>query len=121
MFGSVFFVICIACLYFQVHKRIAHLLLQLENGEISEDESELDEDNFTIFEDVEFAATSWKDNKQVLLLSTYVGVEPIGHYSRYNKKKTKKERSYTLPESHTRIQCSHGRCGYKGQVLIEFE
>ena len=33
-------------------------------------------ENVATFEGIEFSAISWKDNKQVLLLSTYVGDKP---------------------------------------------
>lgn len=52
----------------------------------------------TFFEGVEFAATSWKDNKQVLLLSTYVGAEPVGAINRYDKK-LKKSVSISCPKA----------------------
>lgn len=43
-------------------------------------------ENVASHEGHEFSATSWKDNKQVLLLSTYVGVEPADTITRYEKK-----------------------------------
>ncbi|XP_052756520.1 piggyBac transposable element-derived protein 4-like [Galleria mellonella] len=39
---------------------------------------------------VDFSATAWKDNKVVTLLSTYVGAEPVGKVSRYDKKAKQK-------------------------------
>ena len=39
---------------------------------------------------VDFSATAWKDNKVVTLLSTYVGAEPVGKVSRYDKKTKQK-------------------------------
>ncbi|CAK1587806.1 unnamed protein product [Parnassius mnemosyne] len=47
------------------------------------------DENVASLDGVEFAATSWKDNKQVLLLSTYVGANPVGTISRYDKKQKK--------------------------------
>ncbi|CAG4931279.1 unnamed protein product [Parnassius apollo] len=44
------------------------------------------DENVASLDGVEFAATSWKDNKQVLLLSTYVGADPVGTIGRYDKK-----------------------------------
>lgn len=38
------------------------------------------------FEGIEFSATSWKDNKQVLLLSTCVGAELAETITGYEKK-----------------------------------
>lgn len=43
-------------------------------------------ENVASYEGQEFSATSWKDNKQVLLLSTYVGAEPADTITRYEKK-----------------------------------
>lgn len=43
-------------------------------------------ENVASHEGHEFSATSWKDNKQVLLLSTYVGAEPADTITRYEKK-----------------------------------
>lgn len=43
-------------------------------------------ENVATFEGMDFSATSWKDNKQVLLLSTYVGCEPAESITRYDKK-----------------------------------
>lgn len=43
-------------------------------------------ENVATFDGIEFSATSWKDNKQVLLLSTYVGSEPAETITRYDKK-----------------------------------
>ncbi|GBP51057.1 Chimeric ERCC6-PGBD3 protein [Eumeta japonica] len=39
---------------------------------------------------VDFLATVWKDNKVVTLLSTYVGAEPVGKVSKYDKKAKQK-------------------------------
>lgn len=47
------------------------------------------DENVTAFDGVEFSATSWKDNKQVLLLSAYVGSEPLNTVKRYDKKQKK--------------------------------
>lgn len=44
------------------------------------------EENVTTFEGVDFSAVSWKDNKQVLLLSTFVGAEPASTITRYDKR-----------------------------------
>lgn len=35
---------------------------------------------------VDFSATVWKDNKVVTLSSTYIGAEPAGKVTRYDKK-----------------------------------
>lgn len=43
-------------------------------------------ENVASYEGQELSATSWKDNKQVLLLSTYVGAEPADTITRYEKK-----------------------------------
>lgn len=43
-------------------------------------------ENVASFDGIDFSATSWKDNKQVLLLSTYVGAEPAETITRYEKK-----------------------------------
>lgn len=43
-------------------------------------------ENVASHEGLELSATSWKDNKQVLLLSTYVGAEPADTITRYEKK-----------------------------------
>ncbi|GBP28452.1 PiggyBac transposable element-derived protein 4 [Eumeta japonica] len=43
-------------------------------------------ENVASFEGMDFSATSWKDNKQVLLLSIYVGCEPAESITRYDKK-----------------------------------
>lgn len=43
-------------------------------------------ENITTYEGLDLAATSWKDNKQVLLLSTYVGSQPIENIDRFDKK-----------------------------------
>lgn len=42
--------------------------------------------NVTHYNGLDLAATSWKDNKQVLLLSTYVGAEPVKSIKRFDKK-----------------------------------
>lgn len=39
---------------------------------------------------VDIASVSWKDNKQVVLLSTYVGAEPVESIERYDKAEKKK-------------------------------
>ncbi|CAF4889854.1 unnamed protein product [Pieris macdunnoughi] len=39
-------------------------------------------ENLTSIDDVEITAVSWKDNKQVILASTYVGAEPVGEIER---------------------------------------
>ncbi|CAF4946857.1 unnamed protein product [Pieris macdunnoughi] len=44
----------------------------------------------TNVEDVEITAVSWKDNKQVILTSTYVGAEPVEKIERYDKKEKRK-------------------------------
>lgn len=43
-------------------------------------------ENVATFKGMDFSATSWKDNKQVLLLSTYVDCEPVDTITRYDKK-----------------------------------
>lgn len=48
------------------------------------------EENTASVDGVDFSAVSWKDNKQVTLLSTYVGAEPVGSIERYDKKEKKK-------------------------------
>ncbi|XP_061728471.1 LOW QUALITY PROTEIN: piggyBac transposable element-derived protein 4-like [Cydia pomonella] len=45
----------------------------------------------TTHDEIDMTAVSWKDNKQVILLSTYVGATPVGTIERYDKnEKTKK-------------------------------
>ncbi|KAH9631151.1 hypothetical protein HF086_001086 [Spodoptera exigua] len=44
------------------------------------------EEQVAIYEGVDISVTCWKDNKQVVLASTYVGAEPAGSVSRYDKK-----------------------------------
>lgn len=39
---------------------------------------------------VDMTAISWKDNKQVVLLSTYVGADPVGVIERFDKKMKKR-------------------------------
>lgn len=46
-------------------------------------------ENVATYEGVDFAAVSWKDNKPVTLLSTYVGSEPVESTQRYDKKQKK--------------------------------
>lgn len=46
-------------------------------------------ENVTNFEDVRFSAVSWKDNRQVLLLSTYIGAQPVDSIGRFDKKQKK--------------------------------
>ncbi|XP_045505807.1 piggyBac transposable element-derived protein 3-like [Colias croceus] len=48
------------------------------------------EEYVTNFENVDISAVSWKDNKQVVLASTYVGAEPVETIHRYDKKLKRK-------------------------------
>lgn len=48
------------------------------------------EERISHHDGVDFSATVWKDNKVVTLLSTYVGAEPVGKVSRYDKKAKQK-------------------------------
>ncbi|GFU60943.1 DDE_Tnp_1_7 domain-containing protein [Nephila pilipes] len=43
-------------------------------------------ENVTSFQGMELTVTNWKDNKQVLLLSTYAGDEPEDIITLYDKK-----------------------------------
>ena len=43
-------------------------------------------ENVTHYNGLDLAATSWKDNKQVLLLSTYVEAEPVESIKRFDKR-----------------------------------
>ncbi|CAK1591763.1 unnamed protein product [Parnassius mnemosyne] len=47
-------------------------------------------ENTTSLDGVDFSAISWKDNKQVTLLSTYIGAEPVETIERYDKNQKKK-------------------------------
>lgn len=44
------------------------------------------EEQVATYEGVDISVTCWKDNKQVVLASTYVGAEPAESVSRYDKK-----------------------------------
>ncbi|CAG5001507.1 unnamed protein product [Parnassius apollo] len=48
------------------------------------------EEYTTNYEGVDITTVSWKDNKQVVLASTYVGAEPAGKVERYDKKEKKR-------------------------------
>ncbi|CAG4938815.1 unnamed protein product [Parnassius apollo] len=43
------------------------------------------EEYVTSYDGIDFSAVSWKDNKQVCLLSTYVGAQPLDTIVRYEK------------------------------------
>lgn len=47
-------------------------------------------ENVTSIDGTEITTVSWKDNKQVILASTYVGAEPVEKIERYDKKEKKK-------------------------------
>lgn len=44
------------------------------------------EEYVTNFEDIDMTTVSWKDNKQVVLASTYGGACPVGNIERFYKK-----------------------------------
>ncbi|XP_026316625.1 piggyBac transposable element-derived protein 4-like [Hyposmocoma kahamanoa] len=44
----------------------------------------------TNFEGVDITTVSWKDNKQVVLASTYVGAQPVENIDRFDKKERKR-------------------------------
>ncbi|CAG4958731.1 unnamed protein product [Colias eurytheme] len=44
----------------------------------------------TNFEGVDITTVSWKDNKQVILASTYVGAEPVENIDRFDKKEKRR-------------------------------
>lgn len=60
------------------------------------------EEYVTNFEDIDMTTVSWKDNKQVVLASTYVGACPVGNIERFDKKE-EKEDSYHVPKANQRI------------------
>nr|AGK25051.1 transposase [Chilo suppressalis] len=47
-------------------------------------------ENISSYEGTPITTVSWKDNKQVILLSTYVGADPIETIERYDKKEKKR-------------------------------
>lgn len=49
------------------------------------------EEYITNYDGIEMSAVSWKDNKQVVLLSTYVGASPVGTIERYEKTEKRKK------------------------------
>ncbi|CAK1593285.1 unnamed protein product [Parnassius mnemosyne] len=48
------------------------------------------EEYVTNFEGIDMTTVSWKDNKQVVLASTYVGACPVGNIERFDKKEKKR-------------------------------
>lgn len=51
----------------------------------------------TNFEGVDMTTVSWKDNKQVVLASTYVGAQAVGNIERFDKKE-KRRIAITCPK-----------------------
>lgn len=54
------------------------------------------EERMTTFQGVDMSVVTWKDNKVVTLLSSYVGALPLNNVSRYDKKIKKKYRFHAL-------------------------
>lgn len=55
------------------------------------------EEYVTNFEGVDMTTVSWKDNKQVILASTYVGAQPVENIERFDKKE-KRRIAITCPK-----------------------
>lgn len=49
------------------------------------------EEYVTSYDGIEMSSVSWKDNRQVTLLSTYVGAEPVSTIERYDKIEKRKK------------------------------
>lgn len=49
------------------------------------------EEYVTTYDGIEMSSVSWKDNKQVTFLSTYVGAEPVSTIERYDKTEKRKK------------------------------
>ncbi|CAG4954515.1 unnamed protein product [Colias eurytheme] len=49
------------------------------------------EEYVTSYNGIEMSSVSWKDNRQVTLLSTYVGAEPVSTIERYDKVEKRKK------------------------------
>ncbi|CAG4960851.1 unnamed protein product [Colias eurytheme] len=49
------------------------------------------EEYVTSYNGIEISSVSWKDNRQVTLLSTYVGAEPVSTIERYDKVEKRKK------------------------------
>lgn len=84
------------------------------------------EEYVTSYDGIEMSSVSWKDNRQVTLLSTYVGAEPVSTIERYDKvsqpyRSAQSEEIYTVSKGCERIQRTYGRCRFNGLVLGQIQ